>query len=195
MIEKWHIPISGFTQSINKSSGFDKLWLKLREQSSEKVSVVNPLRWRANFDSLAEFIFRMKNNGKTPDINIYAYSWGAGHGFISLSKELAKRGLLVRNAVLCDPIYHSWWRPWRAMMTGKLSPPIVIPRNVNRVHWFYQRQNTPQATSLKSQWIYTVIEEGVELKANHEWMDDQAEFHDKCLDVATTLGQADSWRG
>lgn len=183
MIETWHIPISGFTQSIDRANGFDRLWLKLRRHSSAKVSVVTPLRWRANFDSLAEFIFRMKPEGKTPDINIFAYSWGAGHGFINLAKELDKRGLTVHNAVLCDPVYHSWWRPWRAVMTGKWSLPIVVPKNVNSVHWFFQRTNRPQATDLVPLWDYTTIYPGVEINANHEWMDDQELFHAKCLEV------------
>jgi hypothetical protein len=181
MIHKWHIPISGFTQGIDRANGFDKLWLKLRDKAGENVSVVTPQRWSADFDSLADFIDRMSPDGKTPEINIYAYSWGCGRGFIQLSEELGKRGLIVLNAVLCDPVFYSRWRPWRAMVA---SPAITIPKNVNQVYWFYQRQNRPCATELRPLASTTAIAPGVELRREHAWMDDAPQFHEKCMEVA-----------
>ena len=180
-IEKWHIPISGFTQSINRANGFDKLWLKLRSHSSSLVSLMSPQPWNADFSAIAEWIHRMRPEERTPDIRVYAYSWGCGHGFVKLADELWKRGLKIDYAVLCDPVYHSWWRPWRAMI---FSPEIRIPKSVSRIDWFYQRQNHPQATTLKATSDLTIITEGVELNYEHEYMDDAPEFHAKCLEVA-----------
>ena len=182
MIERWHIPISGFTQSIDRANGFDKLWLKLRSVVNEETSLLPPQRWHADFAAIAAFIHRMRPQ-KLPDIRVYAYSWGCGHGFITLAKELDKRGLRISHAVLCDPVYHSWWRPWRAMLAGKWSPPLVIPKNVHQVFWFYQRQNRPQATELIAEAGGTVIHPGVRLGRDHEWMDDAPQFHTKCLEV------------
>lgn len=110
MIERWLIPITGFTQDVGHPNGFDRLWLKLREFASETTSVVTPLRWRANFGQLADFIRRQSCDN--PDIRIFAYSWGCGHGAMLLAKALGQRGLRVRHAVLNDPVYHSWLRPW-----------------------------------------------------------------------------------
>ena len=184
VIRTWHIPISGFTQNIDRQNGFDRLWKQLRPLASEHVSLLPPQRWRADFSAIAEFIHRMKPENTVPEIRVYAYSWGCGHGFLKLATELLKRGLSIRYAVLCDPVYHSWWRPWRAMLTGRWSPPIRIPKNVGEVFWFRQFQNRPQGTDLVSADPATVIHEPVVLNAHHEWMDDQREFHDTCLEVA-----------
>lgn len=184
MIRQWHIPISGFTQTINRQTGFDRLWKRFRPLASEEVSLLPPQSWNANFSAIAEFIHRMNSETDPPDIRIYAYSWGCGHGFVRLSRELLKRGLDVHCAVLCDPVYHSWWRPWRALCTGTWAAPIKIPSNVREVFWFRQFQNRPQATELAQTGKQTLIHKPTVLKANHEWMDDQAEFHTKCLEVA-----------
>lgn len=183
MIERWHIPISGFTQSIDRANGFDRLWKKLRPLVSESCSLLPPQRWNADFSAIAEFVHRMRPQ-KSPDIRVYAYSWGCGHGFMQLAKELKRRGLSISHAVLSDPVFHSWWRPWRSVMTGKWSPPIIIPENVHQVYWFYQRQNRPQATELIAKTGVTVIHAGVRLERNHEWMDDAPEFWAKCLEIA-----------
>ncbi len=180
-ILNWHIPISGFTQSIDRANGFDKLWLNLRPLVNEETSLLPPQRWNANFSGIAEFIHRMRPEKQLPDIRVYAYSWGCGHGFQRLSKELWKRGLVIRKAVLCDPVYHSWWRPWRSMI---FSPNITIRKNVNHVDWFFQRQNKPQGTTLVAATSWTTITAGVELNYNHAYMEDAPEFHAKCLEVA-----------
>ncbi len=126
----------------------------------------------------------MKPENTVPDIRVYAYSWGCGHGFVRLAGELLKRGCGIRYSVLCDPVFHSWWRPWRAVMTGRWVPPIRIPKNVSEVYWFRQCQNRPRATMLTATGELTVIHNPVVLKADHEWMDDQTKFHAKCLEVA-----------
>lgn len=183
-IRKWHVPIMGFQQGINRITGFDILWRKLRAYADSETSVVTPQRWSGRFDALAEFIWRMQPDPTSPQINIYSYSWGCGRGFIQLSRELDKRGLQVQNAVLCDPVYYSWWRPWRAMV---MSPPITIPRNVLNVEWFYQRKNKPCANRLRKESDTTAISIGVRLNTAHPYMDDHPDFHKKCMEVAERL--------
>ena len=178
-IQQWNIPITGFTQHAGAANGFDRLWNTLRPLSSGTTAVVTPQRWRANFDHLADFIDR---HSIRPTINVYAYSWGCGHGFIQLAKHLKKRGLQIKHAVLCDPVYHSWLRPWRALIC---SPAIKIPSNVTRVSWFRQYQDKPRATELKAaDPRKTHIEPPVILQRAHAWMEDAPEFTEKCLAVA-----------
>lgn len=186
MIKRWIIPITGFTQDIGRASGFDKLWLKLRPFASETTSVITPQRWRANFDSLADFIGRHSEDD--PEILIAAYSWGCGHGFLQLAKELGDRGLKIRRAILCDPVYHSWWRLWRALY---FSPDIKIPRNVGRVSWLWQKRNRPRGTHLRlSRGADTVIDKPVLCNRTHAWMDDAPEFHKMVLDAVTEVNNA-----
>ena len=68
VIRQWHIPISGFTQNIDRQNGFDRLWKQLRPLASETVSLLPPQRWRADFSAIAEFIHRMKPENTVPDI-------------------------------------------------------------------------------------------------------------------------------
>jgi len=179
MIKRWLVPITGFTQELGTPNGFDRLWKRLRNYSSNSVSVVTPQRWRANFDSLASFIDRQSS--PSPDIRIFAYSWGCGHGFLQLAKQLRKRGHKISQAVLCDPVYHSWLRPWRAMLC---SPHIRIPDNVERVRWMRQHQNRPRGTDLVADSPDTVIDSPVILARNHEFMDDSPEFQAIAMEAA-----------
>ena len=184
-IHKWHILIGGFTQNLGKANGFDKLWMKMRTHVSSLVTLIPPQKWDANFSDLASFIERMKPEDIQPDIRVYAYSWGCGHGFLKLANELKRRGHRITSAVLCDPVFHSWWRPHRALFTGKWALPLNIPENVGQVFWFRQFQNRPQGTELRPLSVYTTVHNAVVLKAEHAWMDNQREFHDRCLYVAS----------
>ena len=182
-IRRWHIPICGFTQSLDGPSGMDRLWRKLRPLASEQTSLIPPQRWRADWSALAEFIARHHPSVGVPDVRVYAYSWGCGHGFASLARQLGRRGIPIRFAVLSDPVYHSWCRPWRAMI---FSPAIKIPTNVREVYWFRQRQNRPRAADLfAADPQGTKIHQPVLLHRNHEYMDDAPGFHALCLEVAS----------
>ena len=182
MINTWHVPISGFTQTLDRSNGIHKLWIKLRSVVDKQTCIIHPQVWNANFAELAEFIWMMSQGNGVPTIKVYAYSWGCGHGFVRLAKELRKRGLTIQTAVLCDPVFHSWWRPWRAMV---FSPNIEIPSNVEEVFWFRQYRNHPQATGLvEEDKDETNIHSPVVLDREHAYMEDAVEFHDMCLRVA-----------
>lgn len=179
---KWIVPISGFTQSIKSGTGFDRLWKKLRTLSGPDIVVVTPQRWCAKFDHLAEFIFR-HSQPDPPTVIVAAYSWGCGYGALALFKELRKRGIKVDHAVLCDPVYHSWTRPWRALI---FSEGIVIPSNVREVTWFRQYQDRPRGTNLiPYDEDATLIHEPTVLSRGHVYMDDAEPFHRAVLEAAT----------
>lgn len=181
-ISRFHVPIMGFTQDQSRESGLEKLWRKLRETLPlESQCLVHPQTWNADFEALAEFIWR--NESSATVVNIYAYSWGCGHGFVKLAKALEKRGIQVPKAVLSDPVYHSWWRPWRGIFHASINPPIVVPSNVWHVDSFYQRLNTPQGAELVLKNSNATQSDPVKLLCNHQYMDDADEFHEKVLEV------------
>lgn len=184
-IFRFHVPIMGFTQDTSCESGMEKIWRMLRESLPlETQCLVHPQTWDADFDALAEFIWR--NGAPGTAVNIYAYSWGCGHGFVRLSKALKIRGIPVPKAVLCDPVYHSWIRPWRGLFHGSCNPPIIVPENVWHIDSFFQRLNRPQGTSLRMMNRAGSQSEPVELQRSHPYMDDADEFHQKVLEVAAT---------
>lgn len=179
-IKKWIIPISGFTQDRGRANGFDKLWTRLKTLGSADTEVVIPQRWRSNFDSLADFIDR--HSDENARVIVIAYSWGCGHGFRQFAGHLAKRGIGISHAVLCDPVYHDWLRLWRSLI---FSPPIMIPVNVARVTWFRQYKNKPAGTELKAIDVTcTHISEPVVLQRTHEYMDDAPQFHEHAFRMA-----------
>lgn len=182
LIGSWHIPICGFTQRLDRINGIHKLWMRLRAVVDCDSCLIHPQVWNADFGKLAEFIRMMSQGDGAPKIKVYAYSWGCGHGFLRLAKELRRRGLKVTTAVLCDPVFHSWWRPWRALF---MCPNIVVPPNVQEVFWFRQYQNLPRATELvEADEDATEIHDPVVLDCEHAYMEDSEEFQSCCLKVA-----------
>lgn len=186
LIRHWHIPIMGFTQTKWSPSGVERLWRKLRTVCvGEQSSLIHPQEWNANWQELAEFIWRNSEGVESVRCNIYAYSWGCGHGFVKLSRALWNRGIPVAHAVLSDPVYHHWFKPWRGLFRATWNPPIIVPANVHEVDWFYQRQNTPQGVYLRAvSPSLTRIHDGRELQCSHQYMDDAKEFHDLVLQIA-----------
>lgn len=190
MVCNWRILISGFQQSRSGATGFETLWLAMRGIESPETIVV-PCIWRDDFLGLADRIHRCSQPSlsRKPDIRVFAYSWGVGHGAMRFAKALRNRGLQVSHAVFSDPVYHSWRRPWAALFGRLIMPQIVVPDNVIAVDWFRQRNNRPMGHDLcrhdSDGWgPGTGINDPVELDRTHEWMDDAPEFHAKSLEVA-----------
>ena len=174
----------GFTQDTSRESGMEKLWRKLRGTLClDTHCLVHPQTWDADFEALAEFIYR--NGGPLTTVNIYGYSWGAGRGAVSLAEALNKRGIQVPRVVLSDPVYHSWFRLYRGMFHASMNPPIILPANVWHVDSFYQRQNTPQGTTIVLRNKAGQQTDPVKLNMTHAYMDDAEEFHARVLEVAT----------
>ena len=92
--------------------------------------------------------------------------------------------------VCSDPIYRSplMCFAWLAMVNWKR---LVVPPNVRRVQWFYQKMNLPQSQGLvAADDTRTIIEKGVELIRTHQYCDDSKQFHDACHAAAEGLWSA-----
>lgn len=186
-IDRWHVCISGFRQHRGSPTGLEALWQRLRAAHHNGVAAVELCAWNDNWSALAEFIWRFRRDGQPPRIGIYAYSWGAGWGFIQLARQLRRRGLEVQHAVLSDPVYRHWYRAgnWRAFVPGI---PIEVPANVRRVQYFVQRQNWPRGHRvIAADATQTAIWAPITLNADHEKMDDADEFHETSLVAANQL--------
>lgn len=182
-LDRFHVPILGFTQSSSRESGMEKIWRELRTKLPlETDCLVHPMEWDSDFAGLAEFIWR--NGSNRCVVNVYAYSWGCGHGFVSLAKHLRRRGIQIPKAVLCDPVYHSWFRPWRGLFHASLNPPITVPDNVWHVDTFVQRQNTPQGTSIRLLNKNGRVNGPELLNCDHQYADDDEKFKARVLEVS-----------
>ena len=184
-IKTWHQVISGFTQNLGRPSGAEQLYFELREMINAETDVRLSV-WKDRWDDVAEFMRR--SSVAEPRIYIYAYSWGGGYGFKHLANALRKRGMHIDCAVLCDPVYRSsilpTWLPINPLSMTSWAR-IKVPDNVRRVKWFYQRQNRPQGHNLIAKDPKkTAIAPGIQLDANHEFMDDRHEWHTAAWKVA-----------
>jgi hypothetical protein len=183
-ITKWIIPISGFSQNKTRTTGIDRLWLKVRGHADGNASVLPPQVWNSDWKSVARWIWSMSSHDFRPEIYVFSYSYGCGHGFSKLSRCLGNYGLTVDCAVLSDPVYRSWYRPWRSILPRKYTPSIVIEANVKEVFIFRQSLNIPQGADIvKTDKSKTFIHEPVELQYRHAGMDDTLEFHSRCESV------------
>lgn len=180
----WLVCISGYLQPEDKPTGMLRLWERLGAfRSPDIVVALRP--WNSDWKQVAENIFEV-SAGSSVRVLIFAYSWGAGFGFVQLSRELGKRGIDVESAVLSDPVYRSRWFPrllaWLAL-TRFFS--IPVPRNVREVAWLYQRENRPWGRQLrKASGARTVVGPGIRLERIHQYMDDAEPFHRICLKAA-----------
>ncbi|MEW4451286.1 hypothetical protein AB1L30_01245 [Bremerella sp. JC817] len=190
-----HTAISGFTQSVGKWNGILDLTEKLREQFCDGVrSRIHYYPWNANFAEVAEYYWALGDKyGVRPILGIYAYSWGAGRGAMTLARQLNRRGLVVRVMVLADPVYHHPFAPWRAFRTWCLpivgEPVIRVPDNVREVYSFHQVQNRPGGHKLISAGRAggAFIHPRVLLRYDHQYMDNAPEFHNLVLEEARKL--------
>ena len=191
---KFHIAISGFLQSESRCHGILKLTESLHAAGlNGDAERVWYRPWNADWSSVAEHIWLLGQSRKTDiQINIYAYSWGVGWGAVQLSKELLKRGLVVKNLVASDGVYRhpSLMMRWTSLLSrnASFSPVIRIPGNVQEVFPHHQNQNRPQGHKIVAGPKFAgLIHESVECMATHQYMDDSKEFHDLSLQLARNL--------
>ncbi len=181
MIKQWHIIISGFKQRRHQQNGMTDLWLKMRKHSSEHVCVQKCV-WKEPWEEVVAEIRRASSDRVF--VNIYAYSWGGGYGFVRLAQELAKVRIPVHTAVLCDPVFRRLWLPtWMNLAPSSLmdEQKIHVPNNVGRVEWFYQTMNKPSGHTPVPTFPVTTVCEGWRLRREHTDMDSAPEFHDACM--------------
>lgn len=186
MITTWHILISGFTQTLGKDNGMSKLWRDMRHLSGPDTCV-QLVVWNIDWNDFARFI---KNNSSGDAIvRVYAYSWGAGWGAQRLSAQLYDLCVGIEYMVLCDPVFRTTWLPdWFNFAPRSIfgKQKIEYAPSVSSIDWFYQRQNKPcghEPVILNNPFGY--VSEGIELKYNHEDMEDSPEFHKHAIQVAS----------
>lgn len=183
-ISVWHVVISGFTQHRGDPSGTQELWLRLRGLVNNGRSCVEFFPWNSNWQDVAEWIWRCRPDERPPRIYVYAYSWGAGGGFVRLARALKKRGIEIEMAVLSDPVYCP---PLRCLAWLALCPwsKIHVPANVRRVHYFFQRENYPRGHHLVAEDAHaTEIEKPQQARQFHHYMDTLYAWQSLCGDVA-----------
>lgn len=180
-----HVCISGFTQKANRRHGVFKLSEKLRHNSINCDQDRVWLRpWNTDWQVVAEHVWLLSEDYAETCINIYAYSWGAGWGFVQFARGLQERGLVVNGATLCDPVYRhpNILKRWRSLLKRDswLAPTIPVPANVLSVETLHQRHNIPQGHKLRLTGDMTRETPPVELDMTHQYMDDAEEWHRRC---------------
>lgn len=187
---RWMIVIGGFTQHLGRPSGSELLFNHLWELVDGNTCV-QLHTWRDDWPKIAEFMHRNTDHRRPVKIHVFSYSWGFGWGFKKLAQELEKRGMVVNHAVGCDPVYRTAWMPeWLPLnpLSMLRLPTIEIPANVRMVDHFYQRQDRPMGHKLEAADPEgTIIHPGVQLQADHAYMDDQYKYHVKALEVAGVI--------
>ena len=183
--KKFHIVISGFLQTEGKPNGMVRLWSNLYAEHACEDTLVMMKTWNDNMDSLAEFIWRMAEEGAI--IKVYGYSWG-GAASVKLAKALKKRGLKIHAMVLSDAVYRHlhWLGNWRAFVK---CFKMVIPSNVVAVWWFRQKSKFGRLSGhdIVSEWSndgVAWLAKPVWCNCSHQYMDDNRLFHEKVLQVA-----------
>jgi hypothetical protein len=189
-VKHWHFILSGYSQNYATPTGCERIWGALDDMLAETGPGTRVLYfpWNAPFEQIAEMVKRCSAQGTC--VRVYAYSWGAGYGFITLTKELNRRGIGVRHAVLCDPVWRRPGIPAALNWVGSLSSvwakgKLDIPASVDEVTWAYQRNNHPDGDEPVAKGAKTRINPGVKLlDAVHASADDSEWFYDTSLRVA-----------
>jgi hypothetical protein len=185
MVREWHIVISGFRQSLAQPTGSERLWLDLRS-ASKPGTCIQAQQWDDDWQGLANRIRRC--SVATPTIRVYAYSWGAGHGFIALANACRTLGLNIADAVLCDPVYRSTLLPtWLTINPLSLmrTPTIKVPDNVRHVHWLRQRKDLPAGHDVvPADPRKTIVFKPTLLAIGHSQMDNSDEYHTLAKSIA-----------
>lgn len=174
-MKTWIICIAGFSEKRGAHTGTSRLYMRLREWTAPETTVRFWL-WDEDWRDRAAHIARVS----PPDARILvcAYSWGAGHGFVRLSRALQRLGRRVETAVLCDPVYRSrtLLGRWLAIVPWLR---VRVPANVDDVLWLRQRTDLPSGHTPKALGPETWIHPAVDLTGlyTHARIDDSSEYH------------------
>ncbi|MEM1214008.1 MAG: hypothetical protein AAGI68_17120 [Planctomycetota bacterium] len=184
-----HIPVMGFTQTTRNPTGQETLWRLLRSVSAPEHWVYSPLPWDTDPKAIAAHIVR--NTAPDADINVYAYSWGAGWFLPRLARELHRWGRWINQAVLCDPVYRSP-NPLlrgRSLLNRWWAPTIPIPHNVRELHIFRQAKNKPAGHRVRpdNPRLTTIVRDVHIDGLRHAEMDDLPAYHDLCLQLSQEI--------
>lgn len=176
-IHHWIVCICGFRQHSAGPTGMEQAWLKLRTSYERprngcRVSLHN---WNDPWADVAAQIVRLgPADRRLLEICVVAYSWGVGHGALTLCRELGRLGINVRVLLSIDGVYHSRRALWRSLWSPLLGEPVLrVPANVRRVDFFRQQVNRPrgQAVVAEDPEATEVHNRGI-LELPHERIDD-----------------------
>lgn len=199
VVHEWHIVFGGFLQGLHDPScnGTLTLWGKLHNELAGPDCCVEWHPWSADVDALAEKIFNF-HNGRPPLICVYGYSWG-GTTAMRFARCLRRRGLRIRCMVLTDAVYRHWYTlgQWRALVPCSY---LLVPNNVDRVDWFYQRGPRFSLSRFRTEGgtfvepaghkvraedpEATFVFPGQELGFDHSHMDNAPQFHNCAINHA-----------
>ena len=195
-----HNIIAGYTQTKSRWHGSVILREKMQEAVDElsnncQFRRVWIHRWNEHWAEMAQRIWWLgQYHEREIEVGIYAYSWGAGWGFIQLAKELRELGITVKHAVLCDPVYrHNYplgnWRAFsnHPLLSWCMRTKIIVPDNVKEVFVYRQNLNYPKGFDVESKNPTTVIHPAVGLKCTHQTIDEREEYHNRSIQQALLL--------
>lgn len=196
-INHWHIIFGGFTQrlSSNSSNGTLYLWSALHNKFAAADTAIEWYPWDADVKGIADKVHEFKSRFGESSVRIYGYSYGCTAA-VRLAKALQRNGISVHRMVLCDPVYrhHFPLGNWRSLLS---SQKLVVPSNVYRVDWLYQRnprfsinrrlkrlghvfEPAGHQVTLTSE-KHTIMEYAIELELCHSQMDNAQAFHNLAL--------------
>lgn len=168
------ITFQGFTESEHAPTGTEDLFFEvIRGFANKNVTTYHPRRWNSEIEPLLDQLVRQR----IYDVVLVGYSWGAGYTCMKFAKLAPKRGIRVKLALLCDPVYRPLWLPaWmganplciRSIMGGSK---IKVPKSVARVVWVRQKISIPQGHDLVPLNGGTRIEAGRVLEYSHTTID------------------------
>lgn len=179
--------ISGWTQNEGQNGTtilHEKLLAAFDAYSPLSVRV-RSRRWNENWKAIATNYRSLRLHYPQPEpfiIVVNSYSYGVGHGTVSLAKQLDQFGLGIELLNSCDGVYCHWhplgW--WRAMIGGFR---INLPENIKQYHGFYQRKNRPRGYEPRGskQLSWT------QLDVIHQEMDDEPTWHEHCIQTCRTV--------
>ena len=144
-ITKFAVVISGNWQDETQDTGSRRLWRKLHDdfQGTDVQTIL--VSWDHDMRKLAGWINYLRN-GAEAIVVVASYSWGCGHGFLKLAKQLLKRGIKIVKAICADGVFHpAWYAPWRYFFVRwrRDHVKIKLPLSVLAVEWSRQENEWP----------------------------------------------------
>jgi len=190
LFERWLICIPGYMQRRgDPGAGVPALHRELSAAYNGPTCRVDLFLWDSKWRDLARWIDQ--SSIRAARIDVFAYSWGVGFGFLRLAKYLRRHGREIQNAVLCDGVAHvgPGLGPFHTASKSLAFLPcwsIRIPDNVRAVHRLRQENSLlrghpihradPNRTRLATP-IYDV-------HRVHATMDDSPAFFGLCKEIA-----------
>lgn len=177
-ITKFAVVISGYTQDELQDTGSRRLYRKLREEFRGSNVEVFLVAWNHDMRKLAGWINYLRDGAKATVV-VACYSWGCGHGFLKLAKQLLKRGIKIAKAVCCDGVFHpAWYAPWRYFFVAwrRDHVKIKLPLSVLSVEWATQENEWPYGHEIVAD-HFDVPDAKPMLSEVHQSMDSTVWYH------------------